>query len=77
MPGEAEITHFDDAVLGEEDVLRLDVAVDAVVDVAVVDRLQYLPYDAHRQRKGHAGNASKIVLMNIEALLGMLLSEKK
>ena len=59
MPGEAEITHFDDAILGEEDVLRLDVAVDAVVDVAVVDRLQNLPYDAHGQRKGDAANASK------------------
>ena len=63
MPGKAEITHFDDAVLGEEDVLRLDVAVDAVVDVAVVDRLQNLPYDAHRQRKGHAGNASRKYLV--------------
>ena len=54
MPGKAEITHFDDTVLGEQHVFGLDVTVDAVVHVAIVDCLQDLPYDAHRQWQGDA-----------------------
>ena len=37
------------AHLGDEDVLRLDVPVEAVVQVAEVDRLQCLPHDALQQ----------------------------
>ena len=62
MSGKAEITHFDDAVFREQHVLGLDVTVDAVVDVAVVDRLQNLPYDAHRQRQGDAVNFQRGVM---------------
>ena len=57
MPGKAEITHFDDAVLGEQNILGFDVPVDAVVHVAVVDCLQNLPYDAHGQRQGNAAKS--------------------
>ena len=49
--GESEVAQLDDAVFGDEDVLGLHVTVDAVVEVAVVDGLQSLPDDAHRQ--GH------------------------
>ena len=37
------------AHLGDEDVLGLDVPVEAVVQVAEVDRLQCLPHDALQQ----------------------------
>ena len=59
MPGKAEITHFDDSVFSEQHVLGLDVAVDAVVHVAVVDCLQNLPYDAHCQWQGDAVKFTK------------------
>ena len=62
MPGKAEITHFDDTVLGEQHVFGLDVTVDAVVHVAIVDCLQNLPYDAHRQWQGYAVNLSRGVV---------------
>ena len=54
MPGEAEITHFYNSIFSEQHILGLDVAVDAVVHVAVVDCLQNLPYDAHCQWQGDA-----------------------
>jgi hypothetical protein len=49
-PSEAEIAKLDDPFLGDENIFRLDVSVDAVVKVAVVNGLQRLPDDAHRRR---------------------------
>lgn len=45
-PGKAEVAEFDNALRRQQDVLWLDVAVDAVVLVAVGDALQGLPGDA-------------------------------
>ena len=49
IPGEAEVAELEDLVLGEQQVLRLDIPVDAVVGVAVADGLQHLPRDPLRQ----------------------------
>lgn len=44
--GEAEVTELDDSRLGEEDILRLHVTVNAIVFMTEVDRLQSLPHYA-------------------------------
>lgn len=44
-PGESKIAQLDHIMLGEEDVLRLDVSVDTAVGVAKSDALQELPND--------------------------------
>lgn len=52
-PGKAKVAELDHAILGQQDVLRLDVAVDAVVLVTVVDGLQSLPNDTRGRWHGN------------------------
>lgn len=60
--GETEIAKLDDAFFGEKDVLRLDVAVDAIVGVAIADGLQSLPDDPFRQHFRHSVQSKWIML---------------
>ena len=50
-PGEPEVTKLHHSVLGDQDVLRLDVPVQAVVEVTEIDGLQGLPGDALQERQ--------------------------
>ena len=56
---ESKVAEFDDTVLGDEQVLRLDIPMDAAARVAEVDRLQHLPDDPARTVLAHpaAGSA--------------------
>lgn len=56
---EAKVAELDDAVCREQDVLRLDVPVDAAVLVAVGDALQRLPREVLRQCLGAALRAAR------------------
>ena len=58
---EAEIAELDDAIFGEEDVFRFDVAMDAVVRVTVAHCLYQLPRDPFRQYLRHSAIAISIV----------------
>ena len=50
----SEITKFDHAFFGEEDIFRLDVSMNAIVGVAISDGLQCLPDDPLRQHFRHS-----------------------
>jgi len=54
---EAEIAELDDAIFGEEDVFRFDVAMDAVVRVTVAHCLYQLPRYSFRQYLRHSAIA--------------------
>lgn len=45
MSREAKVTQFDDPLLGEQEILWLDVPVNDLVFVTVADRLHHLVYD--------------------------------
>lgn len=60
--GETEIAKLDDAFFGKKDVLRFDIAVDAIVGVAIADGLQSLPDDPLRQHFRHSVQSKWIML---------------
>ena len=68
MPGEAEITHFYDTLFRQENILRFDVSVNAVVYVAIIDCLQNLPNDAERCRQRHSKHQRRLLTKRKEGL---------
>ncbi len=61
-PGETKIAELDDSFFGQQNILRLDVAMDAVVCMTVPNSLQGLPYDPLCQNFRHSANRLQLQL---------------